>query len=102
MRMNLQPSQTTSLIANRIDGLAIYYYDQRVTYTIGSGVITNVQNSAGLPQSEVSPDLSKYIVLVLRVTLPAVGTPGSPGYQPPSATQLVSPVTLRNSNLQIY
>lgn len=102
VRMNLQPIQTTAVIANRIDGLAIYYYDQRVTYTVGDGVIMNVRNSAGLPQSQVTPDAAKYIVLVLKVTLPPVGTPGSPGYQPLSATQLVSTVTLRNSNLRIY
>src|SRR5947209_14078101 len=83
VRMNLQPSQTTSLIANRIDGLAIYYYDQSVTYTIGNGVITSVLNSAGSAQAQVTPDQAKYIVLLLRVTLPAVGTQGSPGYQPP-------------------
>lgn len=102
VRMNLQPSQTTGLIANRIDGVAIYYYDQRVTYTIGNGVITNVQNSAGLPQAQVTPDSARYIVLLLRVTLPAVGTAGTPGYQPASATQLVSTVTLRNAVLQTY
>ncbi len=102
VRMNLQPTQTTGLIANRIDGLAIYYYDQAVTYTVGNGVITNVLNSAGGAQAEVTPDLAKYVVLVIRVTLPAVGKPGSPGYQPPSATHLVSTVALRNSNLQIY
>jgi prepilin-type N-terminal cleavage/methylation domain-containing protein len=109
VRMNLQPSQTTGLIANRIDGLKIRYYDERVTYTIGNcmtGVlncdITNVRNSAGAVEAEVTPDLAKYIVLILRVALPAVGTPGSPGYQPPSATQLVSTVTLRNANLQYY
>jgi Tfp pilus assembly protein PilW len=102
VRMNLQPTQTTGLIANRIDGLAIYYYDQAVTYTVGNGVITNVLNSAGGAQAQVTPDLAKYVVLVIRVTLPAVGKPRSPGYQPPSATQLVSTVALRNSNLQIY
>jgi prepilin-type N-terminal cleavage/methylation domain-containing protein len=102
VRMNLQPAQTTGLIANRIDGMAIYYYDQRVTYTIGDGVITNVLNSAGTAQAPVTPDLAKYIVLVLKVTLSAVGTAGAPGYQPPSATQLVSTVTLRNANLQNY
>ena len=102
VRMNLQPAQTTGLIANRIDGMAIYYYDQRVTYTIGSGVITNVLNSAGVAQAQVAPDAAKYIVIVVRVVLPAVGTPGRSGYQPPSATQLVSTVTLRNTNLQIY
>lgn len=109
VRLNLQPTQTTGLIfrTNRIDGLAIYYYDRRVTYTIGNcgtGTcnISNVRNSGGTFQAEVTPDNAKYIVLSLRVTLPAVGTPGSAGYQPPSATQLVSTVTLRNANLQTY
>src|SRR5256885_13678614 len=107
VRVNLQPTQTTSLIANRIDGLAIYYYDQRVTYTIGNCAtgscnISNVLNSAGTTQAEVTPDNAKYIVLSLRVTLPAVGTAGSAGYQPPSATQLGSTITLRNANLQKY
>ncbi len=107
VRLNLQPTQTTGLIANRIDGLAIYYYDRRVTYTIGNCQIgncdiTNVLNSAGNAQAEVTPDNAKYIVLSLRVTLPAAGSPDSAGYQPPSATQLVSTVTLRNANLTMY
>lgn len=106
VRMNLQPTQTTALIANRIDGLKIRYYDERVTYTIGDcklGVaycdITNVRNAAGALEAEVTPDNAKYVVLILSVTLPPVGTPGSEGYQPPSATQLVSSVALRNANL---
>jgi len=107
LRMNLQPAQTTGIVANRIDGLAIYYFDERVTYTIGNCAagtcnISNVLNSAGTTEAEVTPDNAKYIVISLRVTLPAVGTAGSPGYQPPSATQLVSTVTLRNANLQNY
>ena len=109
VRMDLQPTQTTGLIANRIDGLKIRYYDERVTYTIGdckTGAancdITNVRNSAGAAKTEVTPDLATYIVLILNVTLPAVGTPGSPGYQSPSATQLVSTVTLRNASLQYF
>ncbi|MEP6919957.1 MAG: hypothetical protein ABI967_02445 [bacterium] len=102
VKMDLRPTQTTGLIANRIDGLAIYYYDRRVTYATGNGVITNVQNSAGTAQAEVTPDAAKYVVLVLRVTLPAIGPAGSPGFQPASATQLVSTVTLRNANLNIY
>jgi type II secretory pathway pseudopilin PulG len=107
VRLNLQPTQTTGLIANRIDGLAVHYYDRKVTYTIGNcGAgncdISNVINSTGATQPEVTPDQAKYIVLSLKVTLPAVGTPGSAGYQPPSATQLVSSVTLRNANLQTY
>jgi len=102
VRMNLQPAQTTALLGNRIDGLAIYYYDERVTYTIGDGVITNVRNSAGAVQAQVTPDLAKYIVLLIKVSLPAVGTQGKAGYQPASSTQLVSTVTLRNSNLSTY
>ena len=102
VRMDLQPTQTTGLIANRIDGLAIYYYDRRVTYTIGNGVITNVLNSGGTAQAQVTPDLAMYVVLVVKVSLPAVGTAGEPGFQPASATQLVSTVTLRNASLQYY
>ena len=107
VRLNLQPTQTTGLIANRIDGLAIYYYDRRVTYTIGNCQIgncniTDVRNSVGNAQAEVTPDNAKYIVLSLRVTLPPVGSAGSVGYQPPSATQLVSTITLRNANLTTY
>jgi len=109
VRMDLQPAQITGLIANRIDGLKIRYYDERVTYTIGdcsTGVancdISNVRNAAGAVEAEVTPDLAKYIVLIINVTLPAVGRAGSPGYQAPSATQLVSTVTLRNASLQYY
>jgi prepilin-type N-terminal cleavage/methylation domain-containing protein len=107
VRLNLQPTQSSALIANRIDGLAIYYFDRRVTYTIdncgaGDCDISNIRNSAGAVQAQVTPDLAKYIVLSLRVTLPEVGTRGSEGYQPASATQLVSSVTLRNANLNTY
>jgi prepilin-type N-terminal cleavage/methylation domain-containing protein len=108
VRMNLQPTQSTGLIANRIDGLRIHYYDQKVTYAIGNCQIgdcdiSNVKNSAGAAQAEVAtPDSAKYVVLVLSVSLPAVGTPRSAGYQPPSATQFVSTVALRNANLEDY
>jgi type II secretory pathway pseudopilin PulG len=102
VRLNLQPSQTTSLIANRIDDLAIYYFDERVTFTIGDGVITSWRNSAGAVETPVTPDAATYIVLLVKVTLPAVGTIGSPGYQPLSSVQLTSTVTLRNSTLSTY
>jgi hypothetical protein len=98
----LRPAQTTSLLANRIDGMVIRYYDRKVTYTIGSGDISNVLNTAGAAQAEVTPDNAKYIVLILRVNLPAVGTAGTSGYQPQSSTQLVSDITLRNADLTTY
>jgi prepilin-type N-terminal cleavage/methylation domain-containing protein len=101
VRMDLQPTQTTGLIANRINGLAIFYYDKKVTYTIGNGTI-NALNSDGTPGVPVTPANAKYIVLLISVTLPEVGTRGSTGYQPVSATQLVSTVTLRNASLKNY
>ena len=102
VRMDLRPTQTTSLLANRIDGMVLRYYDRKVTYTIGNGDITNVLNTAGTAQAEVTPANAKYIVLVLRVTLPEVGDANTAGYQPPSSTQLVSDITLRNADLTTY
>ncbi len=107
VRLNLQPAQTTGLLANRIDGLSLYYYDRKVTYTIGDCSIGNcgisaVLNSVGTAQAQVTPDNAKYVVMAIRVTLPAVGRAGIAGYQPASATQLVSTVTLRNASLQTY
>lgn len=109
VRLNVRPAQTTGVIfrTNRTDGLAIYYFDRRVTYTIGNCgagtcTITNFLNSAGTAQAQVTPENAKYIVLSLRVTLPQIGSPGTAGFQPASATQLVSTVTLRNANLDSY
>jgi hypothetical protein len=88
-------------LANRIDSLVIRYYDEKVTYdtSLASGVvdITNVKNAAGTTEAEVSPDAAKYIVIAVGVVLPAVGSPGVDGYQPPSEVQLTSDIVLRNS-----
>jgi len=56
-----------------------------------------VRNAAGNIEAEVSPGNAKYIVVAVGVTLPAVGTAGSDGYQPASEVQLTSDITLRNS-----
>lgn len=93
----------TTVLANRIDSMVIRYYDEKVTYSTtvdsATGVcdITNVRNAAGNTESEVSPAGAKYLVIAVGVTLPAVGTRGSDGYQPPSQLQLTSDVVLRNS-----
>lgn len=102
VRTDLQPTQSSNLLANRIDGLKIHYYDQKVTYTISNGDISNVLNSSGTAQAEVTPDLAKYLVIVVSVTLPPVGKAGTNGYQPASSVQLVSDVVLRNANLAKY
>jgi type II secretory pathway pseudopilin PulG len=88
----------STVLANRIDTLNIHYFDQKVTYTAapGAGDISNV--SAG----EVDPVAATYIVVAVSVTLDQVGTPGTPGYQPPYSVLLCSDVTLRNRDLWIY
>jgi prepilin-type N-terminal cleavage/methylation domain-containing protein len=88
----------STVLANRIDGMKIHYFDQKVTYTAppGGSDITNVS------AAEVTPASAKYIVIAISVTLDAVGEPGSPGYQPPYSVLLCSDVTLRNTDLWIY
>jgi len=101
VRYERNATNTTTVLANRIDSLTIRYYDEKVTYdtTLVAGVadITNVRNSAGNIEDPVSPSAAKYIVIAVGVALPAVGTPGSDGYQPASEVQLTSDITLRNS-----
>ena len=101
VRYEKNATNTTTVLANRIDSLVIRYYDEKVTYdtTLVAGVadITNVRNAAGNTEAEVSPGNAKYIVIAVGVTLPAVGTPRSDGYQPASEVQLTSDITLRNS-----
>ena len=88
----------STVLANRIDGMKIHYFDQKVTYTAppGGSDITNVS------AAEVSPASAKYVVIAISVTLDSVGEPGSPGYQPPYSVLLCSDVTLRNTDLWIY
>jgi hypothetical protein len=102
VRYEKNATNTTTVLANRIDSLIFRYYDEKVTYdtTIDASVncdITNVKNAAGADESEVSPGEAKFIVVAVAVTLPAVGTQGVEGYQPPSQVQLTSDVVLRNS-----
>ena len=92
----------TTVLANRIDSLIFRYYDEKVTYdtTInasGECDITNVLNAAGTAEAEVSPGIAKFVVIAVGVTLPAVGSPNTDGYQPASQVQLTSDVVLRNS-----
>jgi hypothetical protein len=88
----------STVLANRIDGMNIHYFDQKVTYTTppGGSDITD------LSAAEVAPAAAKYVVIVVAVTLDAVGSPNTPGYQPPYSVLLCSDVTLRNSDLWKY
>jgi hypothetical protein len=101
VRYEKNGSNQTTVLANRIDSLVFRYYDEKVTYdtTVVDGVcdITNVRNALGGTEAEIAPSAAKFIVIAVGVTLPAVGTANTDGYQPPSQMQLTSDVVLRNS-----
>lgn len=103
VRLDVNSSASEMVLANRVDALNIRYYAGKVTYTTGICDITDVRDSFGNPVGEVAQKGgAKYIVVAVCVALPAVSTPGSPGYQPPSRVQLISDVALRNSDLFNY
>ena len=89
----------STVLANRIDSMKFYYFDQKVTYTAAPGddEITNKSVDEVLDKSKAT-----YIVIAVSVTLDEVGTKGSPGYQPPYSVLLCSDVSLRNHELWSY
>lgn len=90
----------STVLANRLDSLHVHYFAQKVTYT--TSAVSGVNRGCDITNpslGEVSPGVAKYIVIAVCVQQSAVGTPGSPGYQPPTNVLLVSDVALRNSNL---
>jgi prepilin-type N-terminal cleavage/methylation domain-containing protein len=95
-RVDINSGARTTVLANRVDAMAIRYYADKIDYTSGTCTINTTA-------TEVSDKTkAKYIVIVACVQLPAVGRPGSPGYQPASTVQLISDVSLRNSDLVRY
>ena len=105
VRYERNGANQTTVLANRIDSLIFRYYDEKVTYDTtvrtvdGNQIcdITNVRNALGAEELEVSPAAAKFVVIAVGVTLPAVGSPNTDGYQPASQVQLTSDVVLRNS-----
>jgi len=91
----------SAVLANKLDGLHIHYFAQRVTYSAGT---TAAPCDISAPsQAEVaSPAAAKYVVIAVCVQQSAVGKPGDPGYQPAYPTLLTSDVALRNANLLDY
>jgi prepilin-type N-terminal cleavage/methylation domain-containing protein len=93
-----------TVLANRVNTIGFYYFDQKVTYTQDrpNCQITNELNDAGVTAAQVTPDNAKFVVIVVCIRTPEVGTKGSPGYQPEFHTLLISDVALRNSRLNKY
>lgn len=98
IRLDVQTGARTTILANRVDSLVIHYYADRIDYTPGNCEI----NPSGGATDVADKTTAKFVVIALCVQLPAVGTPGSTGYQPISRVQLVSDVTLRNADLFNY
>lgn len=88
----------STVLANRIDSMNIHYFDQKVTYTAPQGG----SDISDVSVAEVPKANAKYIVIAISVTLDAVGTPNTPGYQPPYSVLLCSDVILRNTGLWSY
>jgi type II secretory pathway pseudopilin PulG len=99
----IPPNQAT-VLANRVNSIGFYYFDRKVTYTQDRDncQITNALNDSGVAQAQVTPDNAKFVVLVVCIDTPQVGTQGSPGFQPGFHTLLISDVALRNSRLNKY
>ena len=103
VRLDVNVAAQEMVLANRVHALTFRYYPDKVHYATALCDITNVVDASGNPVSEVTQKSdAKYIVISVCVTLPAVGTPGSDGYQPPSRVQLSSDATLRNADLVNY
>jgi type II secretory pathway pseudopilin PulG len=98
IRLDVQTGARTTILANRVDSLVIRYYADRIDYTQANCDITPAGGAAEVADKTAT----KFIVVSLCVQLPAVGTPGSTGYQPTSRVQLVSDVSLRNADLYNY
>lgn len=83
--------QQATVLANRIDDLDITYWSP-----------TNTALNVAADSSQVANAIG--VRITVAVDLPAVGTPGSPGYQPATIMRLTSDVTLRNKsqNLTTY
>jgi len=98
LRLDVNTGAQTTVFANRVDSLVIRYFADKVSYTPAE---CDVALPAGVAEVAQKAD-AKYLVMSVCVTLPAVGRPGSPGYQMPSRVQLTSDVTIRNRSLAQY
>ena len=83
------PHLGTTVLANRIDNFNLQYFD-------ANGTELNV---AASPAAVVN---CWKVRISVGVNLPADGSPGSAGYQPPSTVQLVSEVLVRNTTQITY
>jgi prepilin-type N-terminal cleavage/methylation domain-containing protein len=100
---NPNPNLQTTILAQSVNSMKVYFFTGPVTYTTGTDCSQPVVFAAGVsPLTDANIAGARYIVIAVCVNLPAYGTPGAAGYQPQSQTLLASDVTLRNANLDQY
>ena len=86
-----------TVLANRIDSISILYYGEKVSYNVNTGTCGVTITTPGI--SEIADkSQATYIIIVVCVRLPQIGTPGGEGYQPATSVKLASDVELRNQN----
>ena len=99
MRYDVNTKQSRLLVSN-VDDFEIYYFNQKVDYTLDptGGIIVTTPGVAEVgDQSDTA-----YVVITLMINLDAVGQQGSPGYVPASKVQLATDVAVRNRNLAFF
>src|ERR1051325_3413353 len=98
MRYDVNTNQSRVLVSN-VDDLEIYYFSQKVDYTMDGtgGINVTTLDGSGNPVTD-EPDTGKvtYVVITILLKLDQVGQPGSPGYVPAGQIQLATDVALRN------
>jgi type II secretory pathway component PulJ len=87
--VNLGGREGTTVLANRLDKFELTYYDM-------NGSPIDVQADV------LNVSLVWKVMIEVGVVLPAVGTPGSPGYQDERPMNLRSEVVLRNASQITY
>jgi len=95
--VNLQQSR---LMVGNVDDFEIYYFAQRVDYTLDPAGGINVTTPGVTEVDDQSQ--TNYVVITMLLNLDAVGTPGQAGYIPASQVQLATDVAIRNRNLAFY
>ena len=83
---------TGTVLAENVDTFKVRYFADMQDYTTASCDVDNASVA-----KVTTADKAQYMALVVCATLPQVGRPKAPGYQPASTVQLVTDVTLRNS-----
>ena len=109
VRYDAYAATQATVLANRVDALRFFFYDDRVTYVTGDcnnlpnpTLISNVTAAGGGAAAQVTPSDATYVVIAACISLEAVGTPGTDGYQPQTSVLLVSDVALRNMYVSEY